>query len=76
MRNPSKREIPHEKNKKNSARFPDNERYFHHFQEAKRPPRFQIISFLRQDERGVKIGLSPTPSHRRIFGAGKQPNGG
>ena len=50
MRNPSKQEIPHEKNKKNSARFPDNERYFHHFQEAKRPPRFQIISFLRQDE--------------------------
>ena len=40
MRNPSKREIPNEKNKKNSARFPDNERYFHHFQEAKRPPRF------------------------------------
>ena len=38
MRNPSKQEIPHEKNKKNSARFPDNERYFHHFQEAKRPP--------------------------------------
>ena len=54
MRNPSKREIPHEKNKKNSARFPDNERYFHHFQEAKRPPRFQIISFLRQDEGGAK----------------------
>lgn len=40
MRNPSKQEIPHEKNKKNSARFLDNERYFHHFQEAKRPPRF------------------------------------
>ena len=40
MRNPSKREIPHEKNKKNSARFLDNERYFHHFQEAKRPLRF------------------------------------
>lgn len=76
MRNPSKREIPHEKNKKNSARFPDNERYIHHFQEAKRPPRFQIISFLRQDEGGVKIGLSPTLAHRRIFGAGKQPNGG
>jgi len=76
MRNPSKREIPHEKNKKNSARFPDNERYFHHFQEAKRSPRFQIISFLRQDEGGVKISLSPTLTHRRIFGAGKQPNGG
>lgn len=76
MRNPSKREIPHEKNKKNSARFLDNERYFHHFQEAKRPPRFQIISFLRQDEEGVKISLSPTLAHRRIFGAGKQPNGG
>lgn len=40
MRNPSKQEIPREKNKKNSARFLDNERYFHHFQEAKRPPRF------------------------------------
>lgn len=76
MRNPSKQEIPHEKNKKNSARFPDNERYFHYFQEAKRPPRFQIISFLRQDEGGVKIGLSPTLAHRRIFGARKQPNGG
>ena len=76
MRNPSKREIPHEKNKKNSARFLDNERYFHHFQEAKRPPRSQIISFLRQDERGAKINLSPTLAHRRIFGAGKQPNGG
>lgn len=76
MRNPSKREIPHEKNKKNSARFPDNKRYFHHFPEAKRPPRFQIISFLRQDEGGVKISLSPILAHRRIFGAGKQPNGG
>lgn len=31
MRNPSKQEIPHEKNKKNSARILDNERYFHHF---------------------------------------------
>lgn len=40
MRNPSKREFPHEKNKKNSVRFLDNERYFHHFQEAKHPPRF------------------------------------
>lgn len=76
MRNPSKREIPHEKNKKNSARFPDNERYFHNFQEAKRPPRFQIISFLRQGEGGVKISLSHTLAHRRIFGAEKQPNGG
>ena len=76
MRNPSKREIPHEKNKKNSARFPDNERYFHHFQEAKRPPRFQIISFLRQGAGGVQISLSPTLACRRIFGAGKQPNGG
>lgn len=76
MRNPSKREIPHEKNKKNSARFLVNERYFHLFLEAKRPPRFQIISFLRQDEGGVKISLSPTLAHRRIFGAGKQPNGG
>ena len=76
MRNPSKREIPNEKNKKNSARFLDNERYFHHFQEAKRPPRFQIISFLRHGEGGVKINLSPTLAHRRIFGAGKQPNGG
>ena len=63
MKNPSKQEISHEKNKKN-------------IQEAKRPPRFQIISFLRQDEGGVKIGLSPTLAHRRIFGAEKQPNGG
>lgn len=76
MRKPRKRDSTREKNKKNSARFPDNERYFHHFQEAKRPPRFQIISFLRQDERGVKINLSPTLAHRRIFGAEKQPNGG
>lgn len=76
MRNPSKREIPHEKNKKNSARFLVNERYFHLFLEAKRPPRFQIISFLRQDEGGVKIDLSPTLAHRRIFGAEKQPNEG
>ena len=76
MRKPRKRDSAREKNKKNSARFLDNERYFHHFQEAKRPPRFQIISFLRQDEGGVKINLSPTLIHRRIFGAGKQPNGG
>ena len=76
MRNQRKQESAREKNKKNSARFPDNERYFHHFQEAKRPPRFQIISFLRQDEGGVKINLSPTLSHQRIFGVGKQPNGG
>lgn len=76
MRNPSKREFPNGKNKKNSARFLNNERYFHHFQEAKHPPRFQIISILRQDEGGVKISLSPTLAHRRIFGAGKQPNGG
>lgn len=45
MKNPSKREIPHEKNKKNSARFPNNERYFHHFQEAKRPPRSRSFHF-------------------------------
>lgn len=75
MKSIQTRDSPREK-QKNSARFPDNERYFHHFQEAKRPPRFQIISFLRQDEGGVKISLSPTLAHRRIFGAGKQPNGG
>ena len=76
MRKPRKRDSTREKNKKNSARFLVNERYFLLFLEAKRPPRFQIISFLRQDEGGVKIGLSPTLAHRRIFGAGKQSNGG
>lgn len=61
MRNPSKREIPHEKNKKNSARFLANERYSYHFWEAERPPPSQIISFFEPKEKGAKIAHSPTP---------------
>lgn len=66
MRNPSKREIPHEKNKKNSARFLVNERYFHLFLEAKRPPRFQIISFSKQKGEGAKIAPPPTLLRRLV----------
>ena len=66
MRNPSKREISHEKNKKNSARFLVNERYFHLFLEAKRPPRFQIISFSKQKGEGAKIAPPPTLLRRLV----------
>ena len=66
MRNPSKREIPHEKNKKNSARFLVNERYFHLFLQAKHPPRFQIISFSKQKGEGAKIAPPPTLLRRLV----------
>ena len=60
MRKPRKRDSAREKNKKNSARFLVNERYFHLFLEAKRPPRFQIISFSKQKGEGAKIAPPPT----------------
>ena len=61
MRKPRKRDSTREKNKKNSARFLANERYFHLFLEAKRPPRFQIISFSKQKGEGAKIAPPPHP---------------
>ena len=61
MRNQRKQESAREKNKKNSARFLVNERYFQLFLETKRPPRFQIISFFEPKEKGAKIAHSPTP---------------
>ena len=54
MRKTRKRDSAREKNKKNSTRFLVNERYFHLFLEAKRPPRFQIISFSKQKGEGAK----------------------
>ena len=60
MRKTRKRDSTREKNKKNSARFLVNERYFHLFLEAKRPPRFQIISFSKQKGKGAKIAPPPT----------------
>lgn len=76
MKNPSKQEISHEKNKKIAPVSSITNAIFTTFRKLNALPRFQIISFLRQDEGGVKIGLSPTLAHRRIFGAEKQPNGG
>ena len=61
MRKTQKRDSTREKNKKNSARFLVNERYFHLFLEAKRPPRFQIISFSKQKGEGAKIAPPPHP---------------
>ncbi len=62
MRKPRKRDSAREKNKKNSARFLVNERYFHLFLQAKHPPRFQIISFSKQKGEGAKIAPPPHSS--------------
>ena len=62
MRKPRKRDSTREKNKKNSARFLVNERYFHLFLQAKHPPRFQIISFSKQKGEGAKIAPPSHPS--------------
>lgn len=66
MRKPRKRDERQEKNEKNSARFLVNERYFYLFLEAKRPPRFQIISFSKQKGEGAKIAPPPTLLRRLV----------
>ncbi len=66
MRKPRKRDSTREKNKKNSARFLVNERYFHLFLQAKHPPRFQIISFSKQKGEGAKIAPPPTLLRRLV----------
>ena len=45
MKNPSKQEISHEKNKKNSARFLDNERYFTTFRKLNALPDSRSFHF-------------------------------
>ena len=66
MRKTRKRDSAREKNKKNSARFLVNERYFHLFLQAKHPPRFQIISFSKQKGEGAKIAPPPTLLRRLV----------